>query len=370
MKKFEEFLSEHPAKWMIGDQEHGDIIMSTRVRLARNIENMHFPRAASEEDILSVDRSVSGAILDDENLSYQFSHFDLSDKTPIQKQVLVEKHLISPQLANQNKHGSVLISEDESISIMINEEDHIRIQCIEPGLDFTEALRRANEIDDCLEHNLSYAFDERFGYKTTCPTNVGTGLRASAMLHLPALTMTKQMRQLITMMPRLGLVVRGMYGEGTEATGSYYQISNQVTLGKSEEEIVQELESIVLQIINKEIEAREAMLEYASIAISDRLNRSLGVLQYARILTSEEAATCLSNVRLGIDLGIIQSIPNELLNKCMLIMQSGFLQQIAGTSLKANERDVFRAELIRDIFQQCGVLNNNNGDKGEDSYDV
>ncbi|MEG0380348.1 MAG: protein arginine kinase [Kurthia sp.] len=362
---FDQFLKDDSAKWMSGDKEHGDIVMSTRVRLARNIDTFHFPRAFQEEDAMAIDRMISAILIDDEQLPTPFTHFDLSAKSDLEKQILVEKHLISPLLARKVNIGSVLISDDESISIMLNEEDHIRIQCLEPGLQLEKALDRANEIDDLIDAQVDYAFDEKYGYLTCCPTNVGTGLRASIMLHLPALTMTNDMRQLIAMMPRLGLVVRGLYGEGTEATGHYYQISNQVTLGKSEREVIQDLQTIVEQIINREKTARKALLEHASIALSDKLNRSMGVLQNARILSSEEAANCLSNIRLGIDLGIIQTIPDEVLNKCMLAMQPGFLQQYAETPLKANERDVYRANLIRDMILQG--INHQNGEKGENS---
>lgn len=366
--KIDHFLKGDNISWMAGDGEHGDIVMSTRIRLARNISAYRFPRAFSEEEAMAIDRQVSSALLDCETLQTPLYHFDLGQRPSLQKQILVEKHLISPQLAKKERIGSILVSEDESISVMINEEDHIRIQCLEPGLNLKKALLKANEIDDCIEKQVNYAFDEQFGYMTTCPTNVGTGLRASVMMHLPALTMTNQVRALINMMPRLGLIVRGIYGEGTEAVGNYYQISNQVTLGKSEEEIIQELETIVEQVVAKEVEARKAMLEHAPIAISDRLHRSLGVLQTARILSSTEAANCLSNVRLGIDLGIIQRIPNEVLNKCMLIMQPGFLQQYTGTTLKPNERDVYRATLIRDMIGEA--CQHKLEDEGEDSYDV
>lgn len=361
------FLNVDTATWMDGDEKHGDIVMSTRIRLARNIAGLRFPRAFGDEEALTIDRDISSALLDAEQLPVGFSHFDLTNQSRLEKQILVEKHLISPQLAQKEKVGSVLISDDELTSIMVNEEDHIRIQCLEPGLNLQEAFKKANEIDDFLEKHLSYAFDEKYGYITCCPTNTGTGLRASVMLHLPALTMTNQIRPLINMMPRLGLVVRGLYGEGTEAVGNYYQISNQVTLGKSEEEIIQDLQLIVEQIVSKESEAREAMLEHASMAISDKVHRALGVLENARILTSDEAATCLSNVRLGIDLSIIQSIPNAVLNKCMLIIQPGFLQQYARTTLKPNERDVYRATLIRKMI---GEHKKDNGDEGEDLYDV
>ncbi|WP_010290459.1 protein arginine kinase [Kurthia massiliensis] len=365
MDNKEKFFNATNVKWMGGDSEYGDIVMSTRIRLARNLRDYRFPRAFSEDEALKIDQTISGALLDAETLDQHFTHVDITTTPILQKKVLVEKHLISPQLAHKERNSSVVIADDESVSIMINEEDHLRIQCMEPGLDLEKAYFNADTIDRYLEEHVPYAFDETFGYLTSCPTNTGTGMRASVMMHLPALTMTDQMEQIISMMPRLGMVVRGIYGEGTEAVGNYYQISNQVTLGKSEEEILTDLQSIAEQIVQREVESRKALLEHASIIINDRVNRSLGTLHFARVITSDEAANCLSNVRLGIDLGLIENIPNAVLNKCMLVIQPGFLQQYVGTTLKPNERDVYRATLLREI------LNNvRQREKGDDSYDV
>lgn len=350
------FLQSKPPIWMRGDSTFGDIVMSTRIRLARNINGFRFPRAFSEDEALQIDKMVSNALIDgDQKFDMPFSYFSLHDMPALKRQVLVEKHLISPQLANKTKTGSILVSDDETISIMVNEEDHIRIQSLQPGLQLDKAYQLADEVDRLLERKLPYAFDDSFGYLTSCPTNTGTGLRASVMMHLPALTATNQMGTLMNTMARLGMVVRGIYGEGTEALGNYYQISNQITLGKPEEDIILDLQSVAEQIVQKEIGARRALLEHASIAVSDRLNRSLGVLKYARILSSEEAANCLSNVRLGIDLGLIPTYPDRVLNECMLIMQPGFLQQLAGTTLQANERDVFRATIIREKLNNTTV---------------
>lgn len=370
----EHFLHNPTTNWMQEEGQYGDIVMSTRIRLARNLTDFRFPRAFSDEEAMQIDKAVSNVLIDaddEEEQHFQFSYFSLHDMPALQRKVLVEKHLISPQLADKERVGSVLLSKDESISVMINEEDHIRIQCLQPGLQLEKAYKSAEQIDRLLEHHLPYAFDDTFGYLTSCPTNTGTGLRASIMMHLPALTMTNQIGSLISTMPRLGMVVRGMYGEGTESVGNYYQISNQITLGKSEKDILLDLQSVTEQIIQKETEARTALIEHASIALADRLNRSLGTLLYARILTSEEAANCLSNVRLGIYLGIIQNIPIAVLNECMLYMQPGFLQQHAGTTLQPNERDVYRASLLRERLQCNRELKKGQSDEeGEDSYDV
>jgi protein arginine kinase len=222
-------------------------------------------------------------------------------------------------------------------------------------------------LDHQLEKHLPYAYNDTFGYLTSCPTNVGTGLRASVMMHLPALTMSKQIKVVTQMLARLGMVVRGIYGEGSENLGNIYQISNQVTLGKSEEEILEDLQNVVVQIIKNERGAREALFKNSRIVLEDRFNRSLGILKYARIMTSEEAAACLSNVRLGVDLGIIKEVPLHVLNECMILIQPGFVQQYAGTTLQASERDMYRAKLLRE------KLNTNNQKlmgKGEERYDV
>ncbi|MBM7699854.1 protein arginine kinase [Kurthia huakuii] len=365
MDKKDMFFNVTDVKWMEGDAEYGDIVMSTRIRLARNLKDYRFPRAFSDDEAFKLDQTISNVLLDAETLDQNFTYIDISTTPILQKKVLVEKHLISPQLAHKERSASVVISDDESVSVMINEEDHLRIQCMEPGLDLEKAYFNADTLDRYLEEHVPYAFDEEFGYLTSCPTNTGTGMRASVMMHLPALTMTDQMEQIISMMPRLGMVVRGIYGEGTEAVGNYYQISNQVTLGKSEEEILTDLQSLAEQIVQREAESRKALLAHAATIMNDRVNRSLGTLHYARILASDEAANCLSNVRLGIDLGLIENIPTKVLNKCMLVIQPGFLQQYVGTTLKPNERDVYRATLLREI------LNNvRQREKGDDSYDV
>lgn len=202
--------------------------------------------------------------------------------------MLVEKHLISPQLAEESGDGAVILSSGEDISIMINEEDHLRIQCLSPGLQLHETLQKANQLDDLIENGVDYAFDETLGYLTSCPTNVGTGIRASAMMHLPGLVLTQQIKQIIPAIHQLGLVVRGIYGEGSEAIGNIFQISNQVTLGTSEENIVSDLTSVIRQIITQERSAREALVQTSNIQLEDRVYRSLGVLQNSRIIETKE----------------------------------------------------------------------------------
>ena len=298
---------------------------------------------------MAVDKAVAGVLLDAEQSGYTYTK--MSDLPALERQVLVEKHLISPHLANPDRQGAVILSENETVSVMVNEEDHIRIQCIYPGLQLEDAYKQADQVDDHLEKELPYAFDEDFGYLTSCPSNTGTGMRASVMMHLPALTITKQIDRIIPAISRLGMVVRGSYGEGSEAPGNIYQISNQTTLGKTEQEILVELGNITSRLIAHERNSRELLLAKSRIALENRIFRSLGTISYARLLPSEEAARCLSDVRLGIDIGIIEDIDMSILNELMIFMQPGFLQQYADVELSQEERDIFRAKLFRERLQ-------------------
>ena len=366
----EYFLKNTSPSWIEASEHHSDIVMSTRIRLARNLDGYRFPITFSEEEAKLVDESVQRVLMAVQKDGPEFSYFPMKEMPALQRQVLVEKHLISPHLAKREKTASVFLTEDESISVMVNEEDHIRIQCLAAGLQLHETYARASKLDQQLDEKLMYAYDEQLGFLTSCPTNVGTGLRASVMMHLPALTMTKKMNVLIQTMARLGMVVRGIYGEGSENLGNIYQISNQITLGKSEQEILDELQSVVEQVIEKERQARKQLFARAPIALEDRLYRSLGTLKYARILTSEEAASCLSNVRLAVDLQMISDIPLNRLNECMLLIQPGFIQQYAGTTLQAAERDIFRAKLLQEKIQTQEQNEPTMRGKGEDLYDV
>ncbi|MEK4253903.1 protein arginine kinase [Ureibacillus sp. FSL K6-2830] len=363
----EYFLKAEAPSWMGVDGEENDIVISTRIRLARNLDGFRFPLIFTDEEAKTVDQMVTQAFSQLNNGNHHFSHFTIQEMPVLQRQVLVEKHLISPMLANREKFASVIISKDEAISVMVNEEDHLRIQCLSPGLQLIETYEMANKLDCQLEKLLPIAFNNQFGYLTSCPTNVGTGLRASVMMHLPGLSMMKQMKVLTQMLVRFGMVVRGIYGEGSENLGNMYQISNQVTLGKAEDEIIDDLQTVVMQIIEQERNARQTLLKQSQVALEDRIHRAFGTLKHARIMTSEEAATCLSNVRLGIDLGIIKNVSKHVLNECTILIQPGFVQQYAGTTLEPGERDVFRAKLIRE------KLNDGNSklkEKGEEKHDV
>lgn len=348
----ERFMDDAISPWMRKEGPSSDIVMSSRIRLARNIANIPYPIIAEEEKLQEVKQLIETEYADQSFQDYlNFEFIPVNDLSVVEKRVLVEKHLISPHLTKHTKESAVMISENEQVSIMINEEDHLRIQLYFPGLQLQHALDRAFEIDDWLEEKVNYAYDEKKGYLTTCPTNVGTGMRASVMMHLPALSMTRQINRMIPAINQIGLVVRGIYGEGSEALGNIFQISNQITLGKSEQDIVGDLESVVNQLIEHERNARSLIMKESPIALEDRIFRSYGVLAYSRVIESKEASNCISNVRLGIDLGIIKDTSRNILNELMVLIQPGFLQHYAKKTLTPGERDVLRASLIRERLQ-------------------
>ncbi|KEK22624.1 protein arginine kinase [Bacillus gaemokensis] len=341
-------MNEAISPWMRGDGPDSDIVLSSRIRLARNLKDYHFPTMYTDEEAKRIIQLFQQKFANErEKLPEGLELLKMNELKPLQRRVLVEKHLISPNLAG-TEYGACLLSRSEHISVMLNEEDHVRIQCLFSGLQLSEALQSANQIDNLIEEVIEYAFDESLGYITSCPTNVGTGLRASVMIHLPALVLTKRINRIIQAIQQLGLVVRGIYGEGSEALGNIFQVSNQMTLGKSEEDIIADLKSVVQQLIQQEKLARELIIKNSSIELEDRVYRSYGVLANSRLIQSAEAATCLSDVRLGIDLGYIKNISRNILTELMVLTQPGILQQYAGGPLGPEERDYRRATLIRE----------------------
>lgn len=345
----QQFMQNPWSNWMKGEGPDSDIVISTRLRIARNLRQHPFPLLATDSQGEEVVRKVT-EVAESEAMRkrhhLQVIHMD--QVNPLEKRVLVEKHLISPHLAEESRKGAVLLSPDESVSIMVNEEDHIRIQVLLPGFRLNEAWEIGTKIDDIFEKHLNYAFDETRGYLTSCPTNVGTGIRASVMLHLPALVMTQQISRILQAINQVGLVVRGIYGEGSEALGNLFQLSNQVTLGMSETDILSNLYSVARQIIEQERVARAYLLEHTRVTLEDRIFRSYGILMYARTVESKEAAQRLSDVRLGIDLGVIPDVSPLVLNELLVTTQPGFLQQHAGQKLTPDQRDERRARLIRE----------------------
>lgn len=332
-----------------GEKSDNDIMVSTRIRLARNLKKYVFPNLISAEDAKKVSEEVKNAIFKSNSaLSNDFEYYELAKTNNITKRALTEQHFISPDLT-ESKYGAALINKDKTVSIMINEEDHLRTQVILPGMRLGEAWETANKIDDLIGENVEYAFDEDFGYLTACPTNLGTGLRASVMLHLPALTYTRDISKIIASASGLGIAVRGIYGEGSEALGNLYQISNRLTMGYSEEELISKVENIAKQIENYEKETRKKLLEQRKSELEDKTWRSFGILKYAREISSKEAKELISAVILGKSLGIIDKKIDIPLFELMVKTEPGLIAD--GTNTDAKTRDVKRAEFIRSALK-------------------
>ncbi|AEF93078.1 ATP:guanido phosphotransferase [Desulfotomaculum nigrificans CO-1-SRB] len=342
-------VSSSYSKWLDASGPESDIVISSRVRLARNLVDTPFPHLLGHENADKVIYAVQTAI-GNEKIKADIGELELSrmtELTPTERQILVEKHLISPDLLEHPEKKAVVLRNDEVVSIMVNEEDHLRIQCLLPGLQLKECWDLANKVDDGLEHILDYAFSEQVGYLTACPTNVGTGLRASVMLHLPAMVMTQQINGVLTTLSKLGLTVRGLYGEGTQASGNLFQVSNQVTLGLTEEEIVDNLIMVTMQLVSQERAARLALYKEQQYQIEDRVWRAFGLLKYARTMTSNDAMGLLSDLRLGVDLGIVPNIPPGLIMELIIMTRPAFLNKLKGKEMNPYQRDIYRAELIR-----------------------
>ncbi len=335
------------SKWMEGKGPDGEIVLSSRVRLARNIMGMPFPYLASDSQTETINKQVEQVSINLADELGDIKFLRMNNVSPLHRQVLVEKHLISPLLVKEPHNSAVILRNDQAVSVMVNEEDHLRIQCLLPGLQLEEAFAEANRWDDLFEKELDYAYDEQWGFLTVCPTNVGTGLRASVMVHLPALTLTKQINRVLSAIAQVGLAVRGLYGEGSEIIGNLVQISNQVTLGQSENEIIRNLYGVTRQIVEQESSARQVLLNEGRDRLSDRVNRAFGVLTHARLMSSQEALQLLSDVRLGIDSGLIGDVSGNVLKELMVLLRPACLQMEAGRELDGMERDRERACLIR-----------------------
>lgn len=329
--------------WLEARGEESDVVLSSRVRIARNLPNKVFPVYLQKEQTID---SVFGS------LDESFQLLKLNDMQMLEKALLVEKHFISPYLMSKSEHGAVAINEKQNLSIMINEEDHIRIQSMVSGLNLEEALEKALQVENAMEAKLGFAYDEQFGYLTSCVTNVGTGLRASAMAHLPGLVTTKQIKKMIEAIRHLGFVVRGMYGEGSLPSSNIFQISNQVTLGKTELEIIEDLTEIVMQVIMQERVARTMLKQKYHIALEDRIFRAYGLLENCRMITEAESSDAISDLRLGVELGYLEHITREKVNELVIFSQPAFLRQAAGHDLNDFEEKVIRARVIRDLLEK------------------
>jgi protein arginine kinase len=343
--KLDELIN-HTSEWLKGAGPNSDIVISSRIRLARNIAKLPFPHWAgkkqSEEALTKIEEAKAKIVFLDNT-----TVFRLSDLDNLDKQFLVERHLMSYEHAQKTNCKAVIVDNDEVISIMVNEEDHIRLQVMQSGFNIYEAWNIINKIDDALSKELCFAFSEEWGYLTACPTNTGTGMRGSVMLHLPGLVITRHINRVLAAIAKLSFTTRGLYGEGTEASGNFFQISNQVSLGHSEEDLIDNLNGFIRQIIEQEQQARESLLANNKAMLEDKINRGYGVLKSAYIISSQETVELLSMVRLGCDLGMIKDINRRTINELFIITQPAHLQKIEGKKLSQQERDVKRAEIIR-----------------------
>ncbi len=339
-------LLRQPADWMIRSGPHGDIVVTSRVRLARNVRGMSFPGWSRKDDRSEVLDELRPVVEGLPEMQDAFSR-ELKDLDAIRKQVLVERHLISREHAAKSGGSAAVMNPEQTISIMINEEDHLRMQAILPGLQLNEAHTLIDHVDSELEQSVDYAFDPEWGYLTACPTNLGTGMRASAMLHLPALVLSEQINQVVQAVNKIGLAVRGLYGEGTEALANLFQISNQSTLGESEQEIISRLERVINQIIGHEKGARQRLFHEKPAVLRDQVGRAYAILRQAHILPSKEALNLVSMLRLGIDLGFFPTEQGSLTDMLLMEIQPAHLQIEAKRKLGAEERDLLRAEILR-----------------------
>jgi protein arginine kinase len=339
-------LLNHTSEWLKGTGPNADIVISSRVRLARNLKEIPFPHWANKKQSSEALEMVKEAAAKVDYLK-RTAFFAIAELDSVDKQFLVERHLVSREHVQKRDNNAVIIDDEEIVSLMINEEDHLRVQVMQSGFNIFEAWHIIDRIDDGLSQELPIAFLSDWGYLTACPTNTGTGMRASVMLHLPALVMTRQINRVLAAITKLSFTTRGLYGEGTQATGNLFQVSNQVSLGHSEDEIINNINGLIRQIIEQENQARQALLAQSRAMLEDRVNRSFGILKNARIISSQETIELLSLVRLGSDLGIINELNRRHINELFIVIQPAHLQKSEKKKLTCEERDIKRAEIIR-----------------------
>ncbi|MCD6169114.1 MAG: protein arginine kinase [Candidatus Latescibacteria bacterium] len=344
-------LVHHFAGWLDSSGEYSEIVISSRARLARNLDSVPFASRASEAQLSQVLNNVLAA-RERSNYLKDIFFIDISQLSKIDRQILVERHLISPGLAEgKDQHQGILLDEQELVSVMVNEEDHLRLQAMQSGLQLQEVWALVDKFDDEFSRLLDYSFSEKLGYLTACPSNVGTGLRISVLIHLPALVLTREIEKVLRAITQVGMTVRGFYGEGTEVLGNFFQISNQVTLGKSEEQIIGSLKKIVTEVIESELKSRQTLINDARYQLEDKIWRALGILENARLLTTEEFMNLCSAVRLGRSMELIPYPDFKTLNQLIVMVQPSHLQKLAGRYLESSERDIFRANIVRERLQ-------------------
>lgn len=343
--KLDDLLKQN-CEWLKGTGPQANIVISSRIRLARNLKRVPFSHWANKKQKEDVLKKAKDAITAS-NYTKGSLFLYMADLNNLDKQFLIERHLISKEHALHANHKAVVIGDKEILSIMINEEDHLRMQVMQSGFNLDQAWQIISKIDEEFTKKLEFAYSDTWGYLTACPTNTGTGVRASVMLHLPALVLSKQINKVLQAISKLSLTARGFYGEGTEASGNFFQISNQVTLGHSEEDILDNIARIIKQVIGHEENARKALFEQDRARIEDRIWRAFATLKNAHIITSKEAINLFSSVRLGVDMDILKDLNIQSINKIFILMQPAHLQKIEKKMLSPQERDMKRAELIR-----------------------
>ncbi len=348
-----EILLKNRVSWLADSGPDDDIAISSRVRLARNVSGVPFPIASKTEQLLSSMSTILMAVKKSDCFKAPVE-FEMAGLNHLERQVLLERRLISREFVADREGAALVVSHDEQFGIMINEEDHIRMQAMRPGFQLQEVWDSIDSLDDRISKELPYVFDRNLGFLTSCPTNVGTGMRASVMLHLPGLVLSDQINAVIQGVSKLGLTVRGIFGEGTENLANLFQVSNQSTLGESEEQIIERLSIVIRQIINHEKNARQNLLEDKQNFLLDHVGRAYGVLRHAYIISSEEALNSLSALRLGVDLGMFSSVELPVVNELFMIILPAHLQKYASKELESEERDSFRAALVRDKLRRIG----------------
>lgn len=345
-RSFEELFAT-TSPWLLGEGPHAEMVLSTRIRLARNLREVPFTHRAREEQLQGVLASVASAAQQSASLRDGLL-LRMSECTPIERQVLVERHLVSHELGDGARPRGILIAPDPRLSLMINEEDHLRLQALTPGFQLAEAWALADRADDELDPSLEFAFSEEIGYLTSCPTNAGTGLRASVLIHLPALVLLEEIQQVLKSVMQVGLNVRGLYGEHSEVMGNLFQISNQTTLGRSERDSIESLERVTRQIIETEERARERMVRDARVQIEDKVWRAYGTLRYCRSIHAREVINLCSAVRLGVALNLPGLCALRTLNELLVLSQPAHLQRAHGGDLSPADRNIVRARLVRE----------------------
>lgn len=339
-------LTHTSGEWLRGTGPESDIVISSRIRLARNLAQFPFPNRADDDTKVQIEEILRSK-LDQLRIDTKLSYVDVARLENLDRQFLVERQLISREHAEAHGSRGVGIGDEENLSLMINEEDHLRMQVLRSGFALDDCWNAINKLDDAVEEHVTYAFSEQLGYLTACPTNVGTGIRVSVMLHLPALVLTQEIKKVFQALQKISLAVRGLYGEGSQAMGDFYQISNQITLAKSEEQLINEIRDVVPNIISYERRVRDALVKENRQGLHDQVSRAYGILKNAQTISSEETMHLLSSVRMGINLGLIDDLQIPTVNELFIHTQPAHLQKLRREHLKSAERNVARAAYLR-----------------------